>query len=285
MQSTDTEFMIPSTVAEALQGIGREDSIFLGGGTATALLYKNRLIEPSRVIWLGNIAELKGISITQSEVRIGAMTSVAEIAGHSRLAGLLPGLCAAASVIGNARVRAMATLGGALAHADPRQDIPPSLIAVNATISIKSASSSREVSLSEFYEGFLETVLEPDELITEVIIPISDNRSSAYIRYTPTSEGDYPTVGVGSSLTVASDMKTVVSAQIVLCGVGAVPMIATEAANSLVGTTGDDQALRRAASLVSEAIDPQDDERGTADYKTEMSKVFAYRSLKLSSGN
>lgn len=285
MQSTDTEFLIPTSVGEALQAIAKEDAIFLGGGTSTALLYKTRLIEPSRVVWLGNVNELKGIRISASEVRIGAMTSVAEIAADSEIARLLPGLSSAAGVIGNARVRAMATLGGALAHADPRQDIPPALIAVDAKASIRSLSSTREVSLAEFYAGFLETVLDPDELVTEVVIPITSNRRSAYLRYTPTSEGDYPTVGVGSSLTFADDGKTVSAAKIILCGVGAVPIIAAQAAQALIGTTADESVLRNAAALVRGAIDPQDDERGTADYKTEMSEVFTYRCLRLCLGN
>lgn len=280
MQSTETEFLIPASISEALQAISKEDAVFLGGGTSTALLYKTRLIEPSRVVWLGNVSELQGIQTSSSEVRVGPMTSVAEIAADQDIAALLPGLHVAAGVIGNARVRAMATLGGALAHADPRQDVPPALIAIGARVKIQSSSSSREVALDDFYEGFLETVLAPEELITEVVIPLVDKRKSSYIRYTPTSEGDYPTVGSGASVTFESDGKTVHAAKIALCGVGNVPIILDHRALGLAGKPGDDASLNRAAEIVREAVDPQDDERGSADYKREMSSVFAYRSLK-----
>lgn len=280
MQSTETEFLIPASISEALQAISKEDAVFLGGGTSTALLYKTRLIEPSRVVWLGNVSELQGIQTSSSEVRVGPMTSVAEIAADQDIAALLPGLHVAAGVIGNARVRAMATLGGALAHADPRQDVPPALIAVGARVKIQSSSSSREVALDDFYEGFLETVLAPEELITEVVIPLVDKRKSSYIRYTPTSEGDYPTVGSGASVTFESDGKTIHAAKIALCGVGNVPIILDHRALGLAGKPGDDASLNRAAEIVREAVDPQDDERGSADYKREMSSVFAYRSLK-----
>ena len=280
LQSTDTEFLIPGSVTEALLGIAKEDAIFLGGGTSTALLYKTRLIEPSRVVWLGNVGELKGIFTSPSEVKIGSMVSMAEIAADREIARLLPGVSNAAGVIGNARVRAMATLGGALAHADPRQDLPPALIAVDAKVSVRSASSSREIDLSDFYEGFLETVLAPDELITEVTVPIVQNRRSSYLRYTPTSEGDYPTVGAGASLTFDRDGKSISDARVILCGVGAVPIVSSEAGLALAGTTGDDSVLMRAAELVREAIDPQDDERGTAEYKRHMAVIFAYRALK-----
>ena len=280
MQSTETEFLVPTSVSEALQSISKEDAIFLGGGTSTALLYKTRLIEPSRVVWLGNVGELKGIFASGGEVKIGSMTTAAEIAANRDIARLLPGVSTASGVIGNARVRAMATLGGALAHADPRQDMPPALIAVGAEVSVKSSSSSRRIPLAEFYEGFLETVLAPDELITEVTIPLVANRRSAYIRYTPTSEGDYPTVGAGSSITFGSDGKTIEAASVVLCGVGSVPVTSNQVSQLLVGTAGDDATLRRAAEAVRDIVEPQDDERGTAAYKREMASIFAFRSLK-----
>ncbi len=280
MQSTDTEFLIPTSVSEALRNIAKEDAIFLGGGTSTALLYKTRMIEPARVVWLGNVGELKGMFASPTEVKIGSMVTMAEIAADREIARLLPGVSSAAGVIGNARVRAMATLGGALAHADPRQDLPPALIAVDAKVSVRGGSSSREINLSDFYEGFLETVLAPDELITEVTIPIIPNRHSSYLRYTPTSEGDYPTVGAGASLTFNGDGKSISTAKLALCGVGAVPIVSSEANLVLAGTTGDDSVLRRAADMVREAVDPQDDERGSADYKRDMAAVFAYRALK-----
>ncbi len=272
--------MIPTSVSEALDNISREDAIFLGGGTSTALLYKTRMIEPSRVVWLGKVSELKGISTSATTVRIGSTTTMAEIAANREIARLFPGVSAAAGVIGNARVRAMATMGGALAHADPRQDLPPALIAVGATVSVNSSSGSREIPLKEFYEGFLETVLSPDELVTEVSIPIRSNQRSSYLRYTPTSEGDYPTVGSGTSLIFGPDGKTIEAATAVLCGVGTVPILADEAARILIGSSGDDTTLQRAAEAVRNAVDPQDDERGTADYKREMASVFTYRSLK-----
>lgn len=271
---------MPSSVDEALHGISSEDAVFLGGGTSTALLYKTRLIEPSRVVWLGNVGELKGISTSKTEVKIRSMATVAELAADREIARLLPGVNIAAGVIGNARVRAMATLGGALAHADPRQDLPPALIAVGARVTVKSSSSSREIPLEEFYEGFLETVLEPDELVTEITIPVLSGRRSSYIRYTPTSEGDYPTVGAGSSVTFAADGKTIEAAKLALCGVGSVPVILDEDAMHLAGTDGSDSLLRAACEIAREAVDPQDDERGTADYKREMATVFAFRSLK-----
>ena len=280
MQSTDTEFLIPSSVSEALENIAKEDAIFLGGGTSTALLYKTRLIEPSRVVWLGNVGELKGISVSTTAVTISAMTTIAEISANRDIATLLPAVSAAAGAIGNARVRAMATLGGALAHADPRQDLPPAMIAVGAVVSVKSAAGSRDIPLAKFYEGFLETVLTPEELITAITIPLVREGRSSYLRYTPTSEGDYPTIGAAAAVTMAADGNTIETATAVLCGVGTVPIIAEEASRILEGTTGDDATLRRAANTVREIVDPQDDERGTAAYKREIAPVFAYRALK-----
>lgn len=280
MPSTETEFLSPSSLEEALEVIRKEDSIFLGGGTSTALMYKTRLIEPSRVVWLGSIKGLAGIKSTEGEIQIGAMTSMAQISSSKELQHEIPCVTDAAGIIGNARVRAMATLGGAIAHADPRQDVPPALIAIGAQVTLKSSRNERTVNLSDFYEGFLETVLQPDELIAAVRIPRVENRKCAYIRYTPTSEGDYPTVGVGAALTFDEDQKTIREATVALCGVGQVPIIIKEASQILSGTTGSDELLQRVAAVARESVDPSDDERGTAAYKSQMSEVFTFRTLK-----
>lgn len=280
MPSTETEFLAPATIDEALQAISSEDSIFLGGGTSTALLYKTRLIEPSRVVWLGALRDLNGITVSDSEIRIGSMVSMSKISQSKELVQLLPALSTAAGVIGNARVRAMATIGGALAHADPRQDVPPALIALDAVVVVRNSSGSREIPLAEFYEGFLETVLADNELITEVKIPIVKNRRSAYLRYTPTSEGDYPTVGVAASITYDEGNKTVKDARIVLCGVGQTPVVASDSARKVVEGNASPESLLEAGKLAKQAVDPHDDERGSADYKREMSEIFTVRALR-----
>lgn len=280
MPSTETEFLAPTSIDEALRAISTEDAIFLGGGTSTALLYKTRLIEPSRVVWLGALGDLNGISVSDDEIRIGSMVSMSKISQSKELARLVPALTTAAGVIGNARVRAMATLGGALAHADPRQDVPPALIALEAVVVTKSPGGSREIPLSEFYQGFLETVLGENELITEVRIPVVTDRRSAYLRYTPTSEGDYPTVGVAASVTYDKGNKSVKDVSIVLCGVGQIPIVANDAARKVIEGNASPESLQEAAKLAKQAVDPHDDERGSADYKREMSEVFTLRALR-----
>lgn len=280
----ETEFLIPSTIGEALQAAGNDGTVFLAGGTSTALLYKSRLIDPSTVIWLGGISELKGFHVLEAGLRIGAMTTMFEIASSKDLASGYSAIVSAAKAVGNARVRAMATVGGALAHADPRQDLPPALIALGARVMVQGMKSMREVPLERFYEGFLETVLAPGELITYVTVPYMPRRTSSYLRFTPTSEGDFPTVGVGASLTFAEDYKTIIDSKIVLCGVGQIPAVASKAASLLVGTNGEDALLRSVARAVKDEVFPHDDERGSASYKTEMSEVWAYRALLASRG-
>lgn len=279
MLSTEVEFLSPSSIAEALDAIKKEDAIFLGGGTSTALLYKTRLIEPSRVVWLGSIKDFNSINISSNEICIGPMTSMSKISSSKEISNELPSLVESAGVIGNARVRAMATLGGAVAHADPRQDVPAALISLDAKVVLKSATGERVVQLADFYQGFLETVLRPDELITEVIIPRVKNRKSAYLRYTPTSEGDYPTVGVGAALVFEDDGKTISRANIALCGVGQVPIVIPTATEILKGSTGANALLQEVAKVALESVDPSDDERGSAAYKREMSGVFTLRAL------
>lgn len=186
------ELLAPATVEEALTALQPEGSVAVAGGTQVVTLLKTGLLEPERLVWLGRIGELGRIeTLEDGGLRIGAGVTLDRLAR-------LPLLASAAARIGNPRVRAMATLGGHLAHADPRQDLPPLLIALKASVT----TSRRSLPLEELYTGFMTTVLGDGELITHVDIPPSRARA-AYVRFTPASASDYPTVGVAAALTVA----------------------------------------------------------------------------------
>lgn len=186
------ELLAPASLEEALTALQPEGSVALAGGTQVVTLLKTGLLEPERLVWLGRIAELGRVEIlADGTLRIGAGVTLDRLAR-------LPLLASAAARIGNPRVRAVATLGGHLAHADPRQDLPPLLIVLKASVT----TSRRSLALEELYTGFMTTVLDEAELITHVDIPPSGARSG-YVRFTPGSASDYPTVGVAAALTLA----------------------------------------------------------------------------------
>jgi carbon-monoxide dehydrogenase medium subunit len=272
-------FLKPRTLEEALVALARPGSMSLGGGTSVGILLKNRLIEPEQLVWVGALAELSGISLDgDGTIRIGAAATLRQLSRSQLLLGAVPVLPDAAGRVGNPRVRAVATLGGALVHADPRQDLPPVLLALRSRVNVAALTGTRTVGLDGFYVGFLEVALREDEVVTEVLVPERSGWRDHYSRFTPGSEDDYPTVGVAVSLRLG-DGELIEDAEIALGGVAPRPMLAAEAARSLIGTTGTGAELERAAGIAAASCEPGDDARGSADYKRKMVGVWVRRTV------
>jgi aerobic carbon-monoxide dehydrogenase medium subunit len=253
--------------------------MLLGGGTSIGILLKNRLIEPEQLVWVGALEELSGISLeADGSIRLGSAATLRELVRSELLAGAVPVLPDAAGRIGNPRVRAVATVGGALVHGDPRQDLPPVLLALRSRVNIAALSGTRTIRLDGFYQSFMEVALGEDEAITDVVVPARSGWRDRYSRFTPGSEDDYPTVGVAVSLRVA-DSGVIEDAEIALGGVDSRPILATEAAGSLIGTTGRGAALDQAARAAAANCDPSDDSRGSAGYKRKMVDVWVRRTV------
>ena len=251
----------------------------MGGGTAIGLLLKNSLIEPRKIVWLANVPGLRQIEASPGqELSIGAMVTLREIARSGVIRRQFPALAHAAAQVGNSRVRAVATLGGALAHADPRQDVPPMLCALDAMVRIAGPDGTRDVPAAGFQAGFMETVLAPDELVTQVVIPVVPGRRAAYARFTPGSDDDYPTVSAAASIIRGGDMR-VSSAILALGGVGRVPLLVSAAANLKAIIPGEAE-IAAVAEAAQAAADPSDDQRGSARYKKAMAREWSVRVLR-----
>jgi carbon-monoxide dehydrogenase medium subunit len=265
----DLEFLTPTTLEEALAELAAsEDALVLGGGTSVGMLLKNELIQPSKIVWLARIPELSSL----------ATVTLREIAASALVRRDYPALAYAAGQVGNPRVRAVATLGGALAHSDARQDVPPVLYALEARVGIAGPSGRREVPVSGFHTGFLETVLAPGELITEVVIPAVTGRTAAYARFTPGSAEDYPTVGAAAAVTRDSDGR-VTKAVLAIGAAGPVPLLVSGVTEHLGSEPGEAE-IDAAAQSVRAAAQPLDDQRGSARYKKAMAAEWSARVLR-----
>jgi carbon-monoxide dehydrogenase medium subunit len=271
------EFLAPATLEGALEELRQPGTIAVGGGTQVGLLLRHGMLQPQRLVWLGQVSELHGVRAENGSLAIGGGTTLAEIATTAQVRQLHPMLAEAAVQIGNPRVRAVATLGGHLAHADPRQDLPPVLLALEASILVQRDRSQREISAQDFFTGPFETVLDEDELVTVVRIPPgSPKRRSRYVRFTPGSESDYATVGVAVSLEL--EAGTVIAARLALCGVHPRPLGLDLV--QLHGHQLDDRAFEIAAEAVAQACDPVADQRGSAAYKRAMAALWTRRVLR-----
>lgn len=280
MPAADLEFCAPASLSDALAELaGGEDVIAMGGGTSVALLLKNNLIEPRKIVWLGKVPELRQFAAGPGgELIMGATTTLREVTRSDVVRRQLPALAYAAGQVGNPRVRSVATLGGALAHADARQDVPPILLALEARVRIAGPSGSREIPLAGFHTGFMETVLAEDELVTHVVLPAAGGRRAAYARFTPGSDDDYPTVSAAASIVRGDDMR-VTSAVLALGGVGPTPLLVPQA-GGLTGIVPGAREIEAVAEAAGAAADPADDQRGSARYKKAMAREWAGRVLR-----
>jgi CO/xanthine dehydrogenase FAD-binding subunit len=276
----DLEFSAPVRLEAALAELAEgDDVIAMGGGTSVVLLLKNDLIEPRKIVWLTRIPELRQLGTGPGgELVIGATVTLRELAASGLVRREFPALAHAAGQVGNPRVRAVATLGGALAHSDARQDVPPVLYALEARVRIAGPAGRREVPAAGFHTGFMETVLAAGELITAVAIPAAAGRRAAYARFTPGSADDYPTVSAAAAV-VRGEGGRITRAVLALGGAGPVPLLVPGVAELLGAAPGAAEiaAVARAAEA---AARPLDDQRGSARYKKAMAGEWSARVLR-----
>jgi aerobic carbon-monoxide dehydrogenase medium subunit len=274
----DLAFSAPQTLHAALRELAEEDVIAMGGGTSVGMLLKNDLIAPRKIVWLARIPELRKLTVDPGgQLTLGATVTIRELARSAVIRQRFPALAYAASRVGNPRVRAVATVGGALAHSDARQDLPPALYVLDARVRIQGPLGTRDVPVTSFHQGFMETVLAEDELVTHVVIPAASGQRAAYARFTPGSRDDYPTVSAAASI-VRDGAGRVVSAALALGGVGQTPLLVPAAAG-LAGAVPGPPEVAAVAEAAEAAAEPYEDQRGSVRYKKAMAREWAARVL------
>jgi len=256
------------------------DAKLIAGGTALVIMMKQRLVRPSCLVALRSVRGLNGIEIKDGGLSIGGLATHREVESSSLVRRRLPMLADTFHHVATIRVRNMATVGGGLAHADPNQDPPPSLIALGASVKATSASGSRVIPLDGFFKDYYETVLNPDEIITELFVPkMAPNTGAAYIKFLPRTADDYATVSAAAVLTLDKNRKNIADVRIALGSVGVTPIRATEAEAVLRGQPLKPEAFAEAGEKAKAMVDPVSDFRGSAAYKKDMAAVFVRRAL------
>lgn len=285
---TPFEYRTPKSLKEVhanLKEFG-SDAKLVAGGTALIIMMKQRLVRPSCLISLRSVRGLNGIELQNGGLRIGGLATHRQLETSPLIRRRLPMLADTYHHVATLRVRNMATVGGGLAHADPNQDPPPSLIALGATLKATSANGSRVIPMNEFFKDYYETVLNPDELITEVMVPkLPPNSGAAYIKFLPRTADDYATVSAAAVLTLDKSNKTIADVRIALGSVGVTPIRATAAEAVLRGQPLKTEAFAEAGEKAKEAVDPISDFRGSAGYKKDMAAVFVRRALEKALGD
>jgi carbon-monoxide dehydrogenase medium subunit len=271
------EYVRARSVRDALNALAAGDgSKLLAGGHSLLPMMRFRLAQPARLVDIGELAELRGIAEKGRGLRIGATTTYRELLDSPLVAERAPLIAEACRTIGDVQVRNRGTIGGGVAHADPASDMAAVLLALDASMQLRSRAAKRAVPAREFFQGPFTTAMAPDELLTEIVVPpFPRGATSAYFSFEQSASG-YPLVGV--AVVVARSRKTVTRCVVALTGVSDHAFLAGSAA-SLVGTTADAAALGAVADGALEGISVNSDIHAPADYRTHLARVAVRRAL------
>jgi len=276
------DYLEPETLDEALALLANDpdDTLVMAGGTSLVILMKQDLIRPARVLGLRRIAELRAIRTRGGGLDLGALATLGALARSPAVRSHAAALASTFAGVATVRIREQATLGGNLAHADPAQDPPVTLLALDGVAVARSRFGERRIALGALFVDLFETSLEPGEILLRVELPpLPAGARATYKKFLPATLDDYATVSVAA--VVATDATgACMHARIAVGGAGPVPLRAREAERSLAGRRLDDAAIREAAALAAAATDPIDDLRGSAAYKRAMAGVWTERALR-----
>src|SRR5215470_6159987 len=275
------EYLRPNTIPEAvklLQQHGDEAKI-LSGGQSLIPMMKLRLARPSYLVDINRIEGLSHIKEESGFLKIGGLTREAELEASPVVRAKYPIIIDTAHVIADPQVRNLATVGGNLAHGDPANDHPATMIALGAQVVASGPKGERTIPIENFFVSLFTTTLQPDEILTEIRIPIPPPRSGGAYFKLERKVGDYATAAAAAQLTLGAG-GAVERCGMALTNVGPTPVHATAAAQGIVGKKPDDKAIAEAARAAAAATSPNADRRGNEEYKREMSRVLMTRALR-----
>jgi aerobic carbon-monoxide dehydrogenase medium subunit len=257
-----------------------EDAHLMAGGTALVLLMQQGLVQPGHVVGLRGIGELQGIRrLDDGGLEIRALTTHRQAERSAEVQAYCQALAETFARVATVRIRNQATVGGNLAHADPAQDPPPMLIALDAQAVVASHQGQRRIPLDELFVDYFETALQPGEVLVAVELPpLAPGTRVTYKKFLPRTQDDYATVSVAARLRVGQDQRCD-DIRVALGAAATVPVRARKVEAALRGERLDPGIIRNAAALVRDEVDPLEDLRGSAGYKREMARVWTERAL------
>ena len=251
----------------------------LAGGHSLIPLMKLRLASPAAVVDIGRIPELRGISRSGDTIRIGALTTHAEIAASADVQKGAPALAEAAGMIGDPAVRSRGTIGGNIAHADPASDLPTVLVALDARVVVVGPSGERTLAADGFFTGIMTTTLADNEVVTAIVVPVAARgQSSAYVKFShPASR--YAVIGIAASVTLANNQCS--AARVALGGLVSHACRAAAVEKALVGKGLDAATIAAAAGHVGEDLggEVSGDIFASASYRKAVAPVYVRRAI------
>jgi carbon-monoxide dehydrogenase medium subunit len=279
---TPFEIVEAASLREAVTLLDPEDMSIrpIAGGTALMLMMKAGVFQPMRLISLRGVEKrASGVQIgADGGVRIGALSTLAALERSSDLKLVLPVIDRTLRELSNVRVRNVATVGGNLAHGDPHMDLPPVLIALDASVTVLGPDGERIVPVAELLTGYYETQLATNELISEIVIPPQNGKRSVYLKCTTRAAHDWPALGV--AIAIAGDRDRIAEANVVISAATEKATRLDKASALLVGQPPSAKLLRDVADAAATEVELTGDVRGSAPYKQQLVRVYVERALR-----
>jgi carbon-monoxide dehydrogenase medium subunit len=254
----------------------------LAGGTDLLVNMKKGLISPKHVISLRTIEALREKDFSKGTLRMGACVTAADLAESEQIRKTLSGLCTGAASLGSPLIRNLATVAGNLVTARPAADLPPPLMAYGAAVMLKSNTGDRSIALKDFFRGPGETVIEADEILTEILVQAPPPNSGAgYIKLGVRRALEISLVSVAAFIALDDQESTIKTARLVLGAAAPVPMRAHSAEHVLLGERPTEALFSRAGEAAAQDSRPIDDFRASAEYRKDMVEILTGRVLEI----
>jgi aerobic carbon-monoxide dehydrogenase medium subunit len=274
------DYVAPRSLDEAI-GLLQEhgdDAKVLAGGHSLIPLMKLQLAAPPILVDIGRIPELTGIETTNGSIELGALTTYTAVLDSPAVAQVSPLLAETATHVGDMQVRNRGTLGGSVAHADPAGDMPAAMLALEATFTARGTHGERKLAAGDFFQGPFTTDLQPDEVLTRIVVPGLPGRSgTAYEKMRNPASG-YATVGVAVALTLG-DGDTVSDVRVGITGAGSQPVRARAVEEQLRGQAPDEATIAAAAEHATDGLEVMGDIHASPEYRSHLASVYTRRAL------
>jgi aerobic carbon-monoxide dehydrogenase medium subunit len=273
------EYYAPRSLSDAVKFLSahRDDVKILSGGQSLLPLMKMRLSKPSFIVDIGRIPGLDMITEDGDSLIIGGLVTHAQIESSELLKKKCPLLPQTATTIADVQVRNCGTIGGSVAHADPAGDWPATIVTLDAEIKIVGPNGERRVKCNDFFLGLLMSVLEPDEIVTAIKVPITGNDKTAYLKAAPRSSG-FAVVGVAVRLAL-DDNGICNRIAVGITGVGDKAYRAEWVEQMLTGKKLDPKSIQEAAAQSTRNIEVIEDINGSSEYRKHLTEVYVVRAI------
>ena len=271
------DYSRPTTVQEAVDLLADGEAKVLAGGMSLIPLMKLRLSAPEHVVDLGRIPELNRIAEDGGSLHLGALLTHHQVASSGLVQEQCPLMAETAAHIGDAQVRNMGTLGGSAAHADPAADYPAALCALEAKVRLVRKDSERVMGIEDFFVDVLTTAVEPEEIITELVLPIEEPGTGVSYQKLRQPASGFAIVGIAAR--VRKDGGKITMARIGVTGLGATAYRATGVEALLEGTEGSQADVAKASAAVDEGIEANSDLHASGDYRKHVARVYTARAV------